>query len=537
MMIALYLRLSESDGDLGADGKNESNSIDNQRELLRQYVTNNADWRGCEIIEYVDDGYTGTNFKRPGFQKMIEDAKKGMINTIIVKDLSRLGRDYIMAGDYIEQIFPLLGVRFIAVNSNYDSKSHEGEAMSFDAAVSNLINTLYSRDLSKKLKSANQAKWNSGVSTSGMAPFGYVIDKEHKGKWKVDPEAAAIVREIFDLAVQGKGTREIATVLNEEKKPCPSVYNETHRNWTLTEFKTASAERLWDSNKVLIILRRYDYTGAMVMGRRKSIVIGSNIRRTQPNEKRTVVEGVNEAIVSHEIYEKAQLSIHPRKKPAPSKEYKFPLKGKLRCGTCRLMMKYDANSGTDKVFCEHAMKTGKHAACCKDQYSMKHIESVVLEAINVIIGTLLYVGDRGEKKTRSNMETAKAVVANFDSEIEKLTHEKVVLYERYADELLSKDTYLRKREELNSRIEGLKKQREESEQYVEGQDALRECAVRMTDISGRFSGAKKLTREMVLAFVQDVYVYDQEHIEVVFNFEDEIKLLMKQIDGKDKTCA
>ena len=157
MTIAIYLRLSEADGDLGIDGKDESNSIENQRMLLHHYIEARDDLAG-EIVEYVDDGYSGTNFNRPAFKRMIEDAKKGKIQVIIVKDLSRLGRDYVVAGDYIEQIFPLLQVRFIAANNGYDSAGHADGNVGFDLAVSNLINTFYSRDLSKKIKAANKIR-------------------------------------------------------------------------------------------------------------------------------------------------------------------------------------------------------------------------------------------------------------------------------------------------------------------------------------------------------------------------------------------
>lgn len=143
--IAFYLRLSKSDGDLGKDEKDESNSIENQRKLLQTFVESMEDLGGT-VREYIDDGYTGTNFKRPGFQQMVEDAKKGVIGTILVKDLSRLGRDYIGVGDYLEQIFPILGVRVIAVNSQYDSNQYVGSTMGLEMSITNLVNTLYSRD-------------------------------------------------------------------------------------------------------------------------------------------------------------------------------------------------------------------------------------------------------------------------------------------------------------------------------------------------------------------------------------------------------
>ena len=141
-MIALYLRLSHADNDLGENNKDESNSIENQRKLLQDFVENNDELNG-EIAEYVDDGFTGTNFERPGFLRMIEDAKKGKIGTIIVKDLSRLGRDYIGVGDYLEQIFPSMGIRVIAINSNYDSENFVGSTLGMDVSITNLVNSLY----------------------------------------------------------------------------------------------------------------------------------------------------------------------------------------------------------------------------------------------------------------------------------------------------------------------------------------------------------------------------------------------------------
>ena len=162
MSIAFYLRLSIADGDLGKNEKDESNSIENQRVLLQSYLTM-MEISEDDVVEYVDDGYSGLNFNRPSFQRMIEDAKLGKIDTILVKDLSRLGRDYIGVGDYLEQIFPVLGVRFIAVNSNYDSNKYIGKTMGLEMSIGNLINTLYCKDLSKKLKSALRTKWKQGV--------------------------------------------------------------------------------------------------------------------------------------------------------------------------------------------------------------------------------------------------------------------------------------------------------------------------------------------------------------------------------------
>lgn len=181
--IAMYLRVSLSDGDLGVEQKDASNSIENQRLLLMEYLKAN-DSIQRQVLEYVDDGYTGTNFNRPGFIRMIEDAKKGIVKVILVKDLSRLGRDYIVAGDYIEQIFPMLGVRFIAVNNYYDSFDHGSDAMGFDVAVNNMINTFYSRDLSKKQIAAKQIRWQQGLSAEQLlSDICRILNAKGNGCW------------------------------------------------------------------------------------------------------------------------------------------------------------------------------------------------------------------------------------------------------------------------------------------------------------------------------------------------------------------
>ena len=189
-MIAAYQRISRADGDLGKDGKDKSNSIENQKELILRYISCKESLQNVPVMDFVDDGYTGSNFDRPGFQQMMDGVRNGKIDTIIVKDLSRFGRDYIGVGEYMEQIFPLLGVRLIAINDNYDSNNYKGTTLGMDVIVSNLVNTMYCRDAGKKLRTANQVKWRKGITTASAAPFGYQFDPDKKGAFIVDPPAA-----------------------------------------------------------------------------------------------------------------------------------------------------------------------------------------------------------------------------------------------------------------------------------------------------------------------------------------------------------
>lgn len=191
--------------------------------LLHDYIGKQEDLFG-EIVEYVNDGYTGTNFNRPAFQKMIVDLKQGDIRVIMVKDLSRLGRDYIGVGDYIEQIFPLMGVRFIAVNNSFDSMKLNNGTPGIEVAVSNLVNNMYSRDIAKKIRAALETNWKNGKATCTNVPFGYVWNKKGGQRWEIDPEAAPCVKKVFELALSGRNTTQIAYGMNELNLPTPGLY-------------------------------------------------------------------------------------------------------------------------------------------------------------------------------------------------------------------------------------------------------------------------------------------------------------------------
>ena len=284
--IAIYLRLSLADGDLKKGSKDESNSIENQRMLLHDYIGKQEDLFG-EIVEYVDDGYTGTNFNRPAFQKMIVDLKQGDIKVIMVKDLSRLGRDYIGVGDYIEQIFPLMGVRFIAVNNSFDSMKLNNGTPGIEVAVSNLVNNMYSRDIAKKIRAALETNWKNGKATCTNVPFGYVWNKKGGQRWEIDPEAAPCVKKVFELALSGRNTTQIAYGMNELNLPTPGLYAK-RKNLLMgsNPIIAPDSEMLWNAAIVWRILRRYEYTGALVMGRRKKIDV--NVVNQGMQEKQSI---------------------------------------------------------------------------------------------------------------------------------------------------------------------------------------------------------------------------------------------------------
>lgn len=520
MTIAFYLRLSESDGDIGEDGKDESNSIENQRLLLNDFVESNEEMYG-KIREYVDDGYSGTNFERPAFKRMLEDAKKGLIQILLVKDLSRLGRDYISVGDYIEQIFPMLNVRFIAVHNGYDSSKMGFGKMEFDMEVSNLINTFYSRDLSKKMRNANRTRWKNGIN-NGKAPFGYLRDPQKSGKWLLDPEAAKIVRLIFDKALEGMNTSQIAFALNEEHIPTPGEYNMTHRNWKLGKPVKPKEERLWDSSKVHSIIRKYEYTGALVMGKRENIMIGKNNCQLRPKKDWIIVDGVNEAIVTKKEYEEAQGVIRTKNRPEFISDRKYALKGKARCGNCRTCLDYYDHGVEEVFFCGHGTSVGKFSDCCTEKYSVRRINGVVFHAIKSHLKILEKCALYSIEKGKQGIVEGKARIRAERSQLESLKAEKIRQYELYADGAISRDTYIKKREILNREIKELEQSVVVNENGMDKNVQLLDIGNQMKGVAERFYNEEKLTSEMVEALIENIYIYNPDQIEVVFKFKDAV---------------
>ena len=298
-VVALYIRLSLEDDDLG-EAKRESDSITNQRALLKDYLKNHEEFTDCTVIEKCDDGYSGVHFdNRPQFTELIGLAKKGKVNCIMVKDFSRFGRDYIELGSYLDQIFPFLGIRFISVNDNYDSAALNGETSGLDVAFKNLIYDYYSREMSKKQRIAWRRMAENGEYNAGFTLYGYKKALDDKHKLVIDEETAPIVKEIFSMKLSGVGTSHIAKCLNDRGVPSPA---ELGKQRNLRQKWKGNFEKYgWTASTVERILREEKYTGTMVM--LKTELQGVRGRQVKRPEKEWVrKEGTHEAIVSHQTY-------------------------------------------------------------------------------------------------------------------------------------------------------------------------------------------------------------------------------------------
>lgn len=250
---AKYVRLSSEDDDLRQGGKLESNSIANQRDLLDAFISRMPELASTNVIEFCDDGWSGKNFERPAVQEMIAQARAGKIQCIVVKDLSRFGRDYLTVGSYISSVFPFLGVRFIAVNDGYDS-IRPLDVDSLDTSFKTLLYDFYSRDLSRKVRKAKRFRAQRGDFLSPFAPYGFIKDPEDKNHLLIDPPAAEIVRRIFRMMGSGHPTDQIAKVLNSEAVPTPMLYKRA-AGCSRTSWPSVQEENIWTRNIVSKILR------------------------------------------------------------------------------------------------------------------------------------------------------------------------------------------------------------------------------------------------------------------------------------------
>ena len=382
ILAADYLRLSREDGD-----KLESDSIRNQRSLINDFVKQHPEI--TLVDEYVDDGYSGTNFERPAFKRLIEDVKKKKINCIIVKDLSRLGRNYIETGRYLEKIFPFLGVRFIAVTDHYDSAAESDDADQIIVPFKNLINDAYCRDISIKIRSQLDVKRKNGQFIGSFAGYGYQKDPENKNHLIIDEYAADIVRYIFNLKMDGYSSQRIAEKLNEMgvlppmeyKRSCGMNYNSGFRS---------GAKPKWAVTTVNRILTNELYTGTMVQGKNRKINYKVKECRPVAEENWIRVEKMHEAIIAEEVFQYVQSLMELDTRTAPEEESVYIFSGFLRCGDCgQNMVKRSTTKNGKRYYYYHCSTYKNGDGCSSHLISEKTVHKVVLDAIQRQIALLV----------------------------------------------------------------------------------------------------------------------------------------------------
>ena len=334
---ALYCRLSRDDGT-----ESESNSIGNQKKLLSQKA---KEMGLTDTKYYVDDGYTGTNFNRPGFQQLIDDIEIGLVSAVMVKDLSRLGRDYVSVGNYTDSYFPEHNVRFIAVNDAIDSDEGESEIAPFK----NILNEMYARDISKKIRSSHRLRGSMGEPLS-QPPYGYIKSPENKKKWIIDPEAATVVKSIFKMCLDGKGNETIARTLQENEVLIPMAYWQS-KGLNRGGKKTQTNPYKWCKTTIQKILSQQEYCGDIINFKTYSKSFKNKRRIENSKENWAVFKDVNEPIIDRETFETVQKFISKIKRRAPKKENgeRSIFNGLIYCGDCHSKMRYHTSTSNKEI--------------------------------------------------------------------------------------------------------------------------------------------------------------------------------------------
>lgn len=451
-----YLRLSKEDGDFSiSNDKIESDSISSQRALIQKFVSQNPDIR--LVDEFCDDGYTGTNFDRPEFQKMMEAVKAGKINCIIVKDLSRFGRDYIDAGKYIEKIFPQLGVRFIAINDHYDSLNHS-TGDSLVVPVKNFLNDSYSRDISIKVRSSFESRRQDGEFIANYTAYGYLRDPDNKNRLIVDEAAGEVVREIFRWKVEGMSPMTISQKLNARGVLAPSEYKRSLGINYKTSFQTSSRSK-WSPQAVIRILTNEVYTGVLIQGRRTTP--NHKVKKAIVKDKSewSRIEDAHEAIIPVREYQLVQRLMQEDGRRAPGTDTVYPLSGRVYCGTCGALAKRKSVSYNGKKYAYYACPTSQKSGGCEGRnISEQELEAAVLATLQSEIKLILDMEkalEQIESLAWEHREVSRleAALTAQKAEMAKYTTLKISTYEDLRDGLITQEEFLQIKRDFSERIE------------------------------------------------------------------------------------
>lgn len=532
MKVALYARLSIEDN--GCKGRD---SIQNQLTLLQDFA---GQLKNAKIIDtYVDNGHTGTDFARPEWERMMEDIKAQRVDCIIVKDLSRFARNYLEAGEYLQKIFPFMGVRFIAVNDLYDSANEIFPEKDLLAEFKNLANDYYSRDISKKILSAFEAKRAQGKVTGGKAPYGYLIEN---GRYVVDEPAAAVVRRIFEMKLEGVSSPEIVKILNQEGVPSPGAYAAQSGMKKYRKYGNV----LWCQREISRILYNRAYVGDLVQGKFNWSKYSGERLGAKKEDMWRISENTHQAIISREqfrqVQEKREKNRAIWRERQGGEAYGNVLKGILVCGTCQHAMWRRKVKVKGKVcyyfICGYA-SSHSNVECDTDSIMDYRIFEIVLSQIKLQIDLAVELKTLIEemKKTgryAAQCEQKKKEIMQMSIELGRCSYLKNSLYEDMKQGILTKEEYLMAKERYAQRITELEK---DLEKRAKEQEAFARCMDsdnKWLDSFLRYRDATELTRDMAVELLEKVEVYKDNRIHIIFRFRNEYEYMLSQLALEDK---
>jgi DNA invertase Pin-like site-specific DNA recombinase len=525
----LYVRLSVLDS-----GKKDGESILNQQELLEQYVAARPEFTLKRV--FVDNGETGVDFLRSSWNDLLSECRAGKINCIVVKDLSRVGRNYIETGEYLDKIFPLLGVRLIAVNDGYDNLNITTNTQLM-ANLKNLVNDIYAKDISRKVSAALHTKQQNGDFIGSYASYGYLKIPGEKNTIAIDPETAPIVRQIFKWKAESVGSTQICRRLNDAGIPCPCRYR--FLKGILKDQRYDKSQ--WQAATVITILKNPVYLGNMVQGRQIGSLCDGKKSRRLGKQDWIIVDGTHEPIITQELFDTVQDVMEQRTAEYKAMQGKFAhfekpeitLKGLLFCADCgRPLYRYKSVTGGGK-YCDwiYLCRTSETLKTCPKKYIHETaLNKAVYDALRLRIQmcadvTGIIAKLNRESGHKSRLERFDAEIEEAEREIKRIATLRQGVYEDYAQKVLTVSEYKFANEKYDAddkkqhqRLEAAKYDKAE---YTQGSTTANKWLAAFS----RFMDAEELTSDMARALIERVEISDGKRVNVIFKFNDEFAVI------------
>lgn len=533
---AVYARLSVE------DIKTNSDSIATQVFFIKKYIEERPDL--SYAYTFTDNGFTGTNFQRPGFEEMMCKIREGEINCVIVKDLSRLGRNYIEAGTYIENIFPFLGVRFISINDNYDSINPMDSNKYFSLSIKNLSNEFVARDISRKVQSVFNAKQKNGEFIGSYAAHGYMKSPEDKHKLIIDPQTAPVIVRIFNMRADGLSYKKIADTLNAEKVESPAAYR-IRCGWLNDRHNRNEA--LWGYTQIRKILQDSVYIGNMVQGKTSCSKLNGNRVISHQKSDWIVVENTHEAIIEKDLWDKVQKKFRETQEYYDNNFGKYAktqllteniFKGKIVCGDCgyaiaRTVKYRKDNKPYYAYYCNHTDRNGNF---CPSKYILEpKLFDAVYKAVRLQMNLCMdYKKIIADLETKSNSgnytNSLNSERENLINRKSLLLNKKALLYDEYADGIISKKDYLMISGKYDEETEMLSVQIGATEKQISNRNVMLSSENDWIVAFDKFRSKRKLSKDMVDALIKRVIIKSKTEIEVEFYYRDEFERLVEGLE-------
>jgi len=527
---AEYLRISREDGD-----KEESDSIGTQKDITHEYVDLNDDI--AFVDEYVDDGWSGTNFTRPDFERMMADIKSGKVNCVIVKDLSRFGRNYILVGQYLEMIFPLLNIRFISVVDRIDSVKDPASINNALVSFKNVMNDEYCRDISNKVRSSLDRKRGKGEFIGSFASYGYFKDPDDHHHLVIDPTAAEVVRNIYQWFLGGMSIIGIAKKLNQLGIPNPTMYKK-QLGFNYRHPEGELCDGLWPDSSVKRILKNRIYTGDMVQSKTKVKSYKVQVCRNVPEDQWIVVPGTHEAIIPQEEFETVQQLLRRDTRTAPGISHVSIFGGYLRCADCKRAMAKKSVLQSYKKYYYYVCQTfrkGDRDACTKHTIREEKLYQAVLTTIQAQIQLAVSMDEVLRELKRQDVKARKssrldAMLEAKKQEHAKISQFKIDLYPDWKAGTISKAEYLALKEKFDKQLEQIEQAianiKEEIKRYQESTYTENQFIKHFL----KYRNITELTREVIVELIEMIYVYEGGSITIDFKFQDEYQRLLDLLE-------